>query len=559
MSGVAGATRPVRRTRGVAAAVAVVLLLGAAAGSSWAGASAAVSGAGPLPLVARVGGHDTVLVAFRPGVRVPARARLVSRPLRIYRMAAPTALGARTYAARLRARRGVVAAAPNFVLRSGQAGAGCLPAPATVDSALAVAVRADAVVPPDTTKPIAILDTGVDGTVPELAGKLVTPFNVRGGSDVSDGDGHGTRAAAIAAGKPGKFRGVSPTSPILPVKVLDAQGEATAEDLIKGIDAAVDRGAGVINISSSGPAGASTEDEDQLVQMAIGRAFNRGALVVAAIGNEGLADLTVPAAYAHVLSVGAAGGEGRASFSNFGLGLDLLAPGVDLLTPAPATVCPLGYGLASGTSFAAPAVAGALALLDGLRPKLDPSQRFDLIRRSARDLGPRGYDQESGFGVLDVAAALAAPVPVKDTPEVNDHVYWVTGSFARSHPARLTPKRRRAVLRGTVEALNDPTDVYPVRLKRGDTFKATLSSSSLGAFAVGLWSPRTPAFALDSDSQRRRFVVDYVDDSKPVKRLVRSKIPRAGLYFVSVEAPDRDASNPSYRLVLERRGARKKR
>src|SRR3954452_17703096 len=103
----------------------------------------------------------------------------------------------------------------------GQAGF-CVPSPGNGD-AVAAAVNALGVSVPQT-KPIAILDTGVDASVPELAGRVLPQVDALGGGPAGDPDGHGTQVAAIAAGTPGQMRGVSPTSPILPVRIFDASG-----------------------------------------------------------------------------------------------------------------------------------------------------------------------------------------------------------------------------------------------------------------------------------------------------------------------------------------------
>jgi subtilisin family serine protease len=186
-----------------------------------------------------------------------------------------------------------------------------------------------------------------------------------------------------------------------------------------------------------------------------------GIPVVAASGNEGAPSLDVPALYPHVIAVGATDTSGGvAQFSNTGAGLDLVAPGAEIITAAPGTLCSGGYGLVSGTSFAAPAVAGAAALLRQKHADLDVGQVADMLRFRGGRPAAEPWSIDTGFGMLDVAASLNAPVPTPDVPEVNDDVKW-----ARLQSAVLTPSRRSHTLLAQMTPRVDPADVYRVRLK----------------------------------------------------------------------------------------------
>src|SRR3954451_1934653 len=127
----------------------------------------------------------------------------------------------------------------------------CVARPSSPTGYEIAAVDASDVALPQTTRPIAVLDSGV-AAVPELQGRLSTGYNVINGSqNTNDIDGHGTAVASVAAAAAGGVRGVSPTSPIIPIKIFDDRGQSAPEDLAAGIAEAIDRKAGVINVSAS--------------------------------------------------------------------------------------------------------------------------------------------------------------------------------------------------------------------------------------------------------------------------------------------------------------------
>ncbi|HUR77510.1 MAG TPA: S8 family serine peptidase [Acidimicrobiales bacterium] len=228
---------------------------------------------------------------------------------------------------------------------------------------------------------IAILDSGVDTSHPDLSSKVVANIDM---TDVHDGNGqHGTRVAGIAGAATDNGIGIASVgwnASLLSIKVLDVNGEGFMSWVINGIDEAVRRGAKVINLSL-----ASTEREQQL-QDAINRAYASGVLVVAAAGNnddQGGANTSpkYPAAMDHVLSVAATiQNDTVASFSRRGPLVDLAAPGNALLT----TELGGGYTQASGTSVAAPlaAAAAALVMAQGLGPEAKPDAVVAQLVRS---------------------------------------------------------------------------------------------------------------------------------------------------------------------------------
>ena len=485
-----------------------------------------------------------VLVAMDPADRPPAgvEAREISARLGIWAL---DGIGV----AEARSLPGVVAAQRNTELHAASEQRTCAPRPDSPDGFLIPSIRAGEF--PPSAPPVAVLDSGVDKGAPEFAGKLKDPVNVvSGGSDVTDSDGHGTRVAGIAVAQPGAVRGVSPTSAVIPVKMLNSAGEASLETFVEAVDAALDRGAAVVNVSAAAPGGTTLAEEDRMAEIAIGDAFTRGALVVAPAGNDGTDEPNVPSAYSHVMSVGATNESGVvATFSNVGPTVDIVAPGAGITTTAPSAICGSGYGTGTGTSFAAAAVSGAAAVLEAKRPELSPSQRFELLRSGARDLPPAGPDASSGRGMLDVAGSVAAPAPATDGAEVDDDVYWVNGPNKSRNPVRLARKRRQTFT-ASLSEYNDPIDVYKVKLRRGDRFLASVRGASGTRFALGLWSPRTRGFEISDRATSR--VLDFKDRPGSSERL-SYPVSKAGTYFLSVEAPHTDARQNTYRLELKRR------
>jgi subtilisin family serine protease len=257
-------------------------------------------------------------------------------------------------------------------------------------------VRVNAIVPPDELGGVVVgvVDSGVDGSHPALADRVLLGADlVDGGPGNFDPLGHGTQVAGIIAGR---GVGVAPNARILPVRVLDARGAGTVARLARGIRWAADSEARVINASveTGGPARA--------LERALDYAWARRAIVIAIAGNAGGA-VQFPAAYPKAVAVGATGrAKTVAPFSGRGLELDLVAPGIAVRTTAVGG----GYLDASGTSVAAPYVAGAAALLLGQDPELGNEELVARLQRSARDLGSPGDDAVYGAGLLDIAAAL---------------------------------------------------------------------------------------------------------------------------------------------------------
>ncbi|WP_370527042.1 S8 family peptidase [Thermoactinomyces sp. CICC 23799] len=205
---------------------------------------------------------------------------------------------------------------------------------------------------------VAIVDTGVDYTHPDLQGKVVKGKDfVDNDDDPMDENMHGTHCAGIAAALTNNgvgIAGMAPKVKILAERVLDANGSGTLDSVAQGITHAADQGADVISLSLGSPQGASTLED------AVNYAASKGAVVVAAAGNESTSAPSYPAYYEKAIAVAATDSNDRiASFSNYGSWVDVAAPGVNILSTVPGG----GYQTASGTSMATPLVAGQAALL----------------------------------------------------------------------------------------------------------------------------------------------------------------------------------------------------
>jgi subtilisin family serine protease len=253
----------------------------------------------------------------------------------------------------------------------------------------------------------------------------------------------------------------------------------TAE-VVRGITAAADDGPGVINLSLGGA------ERDDLVQQAIDQAYAKGSLVVAAAGNDGDEGnpAEYPADYPHVLTVAATDATNQvASFSSRSPYVDLAAPGQDVTV---ATAADSSWQAESGTSFSTPIVSGAAAWVWTARPQLDNTQLFEVLRRSATDIPPAGHDEGSGYGLLDVAGALAYPAPVRDPLEPNDDVDFVSpgsGFFTGLGPL-TTRGRPAATLTARLDRLEDPRDVYRIWLPAHKAVRVTAASKANVALRV---------------------------------------------------------------------------
>ena len=252
---------------------------------------------------------------------------------------------------------------------------------------------------------VAVVDTGVESTHPDLSRNILPGTNctTESGTPLA----HGTHVAGIAAaiGNNGVgIAGISWAASILPIKVCTISGCAVS-DIACGVVFGANFNPSmqvVENLSLGGPGYA------QQLKDAVDYALQHNVLVVASSGNDGKSTVLFPAGFPGVMAVGASTPtNNRATFSTYGTHLSVIAPGVDIYS----TILGGGYGLMSGTSMAAPHVAGVASLILALSPGLSPTQVRSQIERTATHLGSSTFDPQFGWGLVNAAEALGALLP----------------------------------------------------------------------------------------------------------------------------------------------------
>jgi thermitase len=309
---------------------------------------------------------------------------------------------------------------------------------------------------------VAVVDSGIDGKHPEFKGRVVAARSFVGGSPYTDEQGHGTFVAGEIAANPVNGTGIAGlafNAQLLVAKVVRRDGTVSLAGEVAAIRWAVDEGARVINLSLGGvrdPLDASLDTYSPLEQAAVEYAYARGVVVVAAVGNGPQSPKTpwpfahYPSALPHVIGVSAVRRSGSVpGYSNRdAVYNDLAAPGDAMFSTIPRSLVAARAGCedhpysdcgsyefrdAIGTSFAAPQVTAAAALLLGQSPKLTADQVAFVLERSADDAQPSsgckqcpaGRDLFTGWGTLDILAALTmatdgTQLPAPDRYEPND-------------------------------------------------------------------------------------------------------------------------------------------
>jgi hypothetical protein len=462
--------------------LAALAALAAPAAATTPALAADLRNSDPAPQVALPGDASAAAVEADPdtwivGARDGSRSARIARAHDATRIAGGAWLAprgrTRALAAALRARGLLEYAEPNRLARMTQAPA---PDPLSPSAPWRDAVVAGAVAPPvdPVASPlIAVIDTLVDVTHPELAGSNITTAG--GAAAVHDFHGTATSTVASAPANGVGTLGIWPGARTLNLPLPDGLNISCA-DSARGISAAVKAGAAAINMSYGSPTRCEAEAHQ------IQRAVKAGAVAVAASGNEFNRGnpLEYPASLPHVLTVAAIGADGNAAFfSNENAAVDLAAPGVGILTAVPAgfdedgEANGIGFAAVSGTSFSAPMVSAAVAWVRAARPDLTPFQAGQVVRLGARDIGEKGYDNSTGFGALNLPGALAREAPADDPLEPNDDVRYVNGrTFKQLTPALFNG--RSAAVSATADVAEDPIDVYRVKVRAGRKLRLRL-------------------------------------------------------------------------------------
>ncbi len=252
---------------------------------------------------------------------------------------------------------------------------------------------------------VAVIDTGLDATHPDLAGRVLPEIDLLPDlTPTPEQNGHGTRVASIIAGSLNSFgmAGIAPQAALLPISALDPAGFGDSATVAGAIIAAADAGARVINLSLGGP------DQDPVLDRACAYAFAKGSVVVAAGGNSYASGNRVqyPAASPNVLAVASVDASGNPSgFSNTGPHIDIAAPGEGVLAAVPGP----DFSVESGTSFAAPHVAATVALVLSANPSLSAAEAASVVQMTAADdLSGNGRDDQLGQGIVRADSAVAA-------------------------------------------------------------------------------------------------------------------------------------------------------
>jgi subtilisin family serine protease len=432
--------------------------------------------------------------------------------------------------------------------------------------------------PPPFQKPVkvGVIDSGVDCTAPDLNGRIAATKSFISGSNACvDTEGHGTIVAGEIAGNlnSGGIVGLAYDSQLLVAKVVADDGTIPLKAEAAGIVWAVKQGAKVINLSFGAvrdPAAPTLDSYSKVEAQAVAYAVSRGAVVVAAVGNADEAYATPwpyaswPSALPHVIGVAALTRSGNVpSFSDQDPRyVDLAAPGVDIFSTFPKlltskqqgcmpqgyTDCASGdYRSPEGTSFAAPQVSAAAAVLLGLNPSLTPSQVSYLLDHHADDVDaasgcsacPGGRDKYSGWGRLDVQKAVAAltsgaPLPPSDRFEPNDDVDQAHTLWGR------TPS-----VAATMGYWDDPVDIYRVKLESGQRLQARVQAQWAGAaVAVTLWRPGTTTVL---KGRRARWRVAQSAHAGRTEALTY-RARQAGWYYVELEVTRKGAGRYSLQL-----------
>jgi hypothetical protein len=423
---------------------------------------------------------------------------------------------------------------------------------------------------------VAVLDSGVDSSHPDLQSQIVDGRSFVSSSWENDTNGHGTFVAGEIAAATNNGTGIASVGfpvELLIAKIVRSDGTISPDAEARAIHWAVDRGARVINMSFGGvrdPHDRSLDTYSPLEAAAVQYAVSKGALVVAAVGNADSAPTEpwgyagYPAALPHVLGVGSLNRDGTVPmFSNRdNRYVDLAAPGESIFSTLPRALTatsrpgcfpqgysecgPMEFRRGEGTSFSAPQVSAAAAVLFATDPGLQSDQVSNILERTADDANLDsgclrcygGRDPMTGWGLLDIGSAVRAlsdPLPRPDRFEANDRVATATSLWGR--------KGQR--IQATIDYWDDRDDIYKIKLHRGQLV-ALLRGPAATNSDLFLWKPGTTS--IGGSALDQRFLAAQSRAPGSVDR-IKLRIRQPGWYYlvVKVTAPGSGKYTLKYR------------
>lgn len=322
---------------------------------------------------------------------------------------------------------------------------------------------------------IAVIDSGVDPSTPDLSGRLLgNGYDfVNFDNDPRDDNGHGTAVAGTAAASGNNGQGVAGVAwgvSILPIKAMGADGNGSYSAIASGINYAATNGARIINLSLGGTSSSRT------LQDAVKFAWRQGAVVIAAAGNNGTTNPVYPAAYTECVAVSAINSSDTiTSWSSRGSYVDICAPGENITTTGTNGT----YVSISGTSFSSPIVAGVAALAASINPLLNNTNIVALLKSTADDLGTSGIDTLYGSGRVNAAKVVAGAIPTPSpTPSPTPAPDTIAPVTAVTNPKNGTIITRSSNVSVTVSS-TDNVGVTRTELLINGVLRAFSSSGSL--------------------------------------------------------------------------------
>lgn len=317
---------------------------------------------------------------------------------------------------------------------------------------------------------VAVIDTGIDKNHPELKNKIKSSYNAINPINAPMADNHGTHVAGIIAGEKNNGvggYGINPQSDLISIDVFNRDFFTTDYTVAEGILQAIKKKVKVINMSLG------SYYSSPIMEAAVEKARKAGIVMVAAAGNEGGDYPQYPASYAGVISVGAVDkNKTLTEYSSYGVSTDLVAPGDNIYAPTYSLEKKSTFEALSGTSMATPMVTGTVSLLLSKYPSLNAAQVEYILKKTATDLGAKGFDAKYGYGMVNPVAALK--FKKKDIPSLSVEA-WNKDTILKKAKtfsgAKYTSKR----------VFTKPLDQHWVKktVKKGETYQINLKESKV--------------------------------------------------------------------------------